>query len=111
LNSLPLSVRDDFSGSHPHRIVLTIQVDPRLVQGDDVMSLTRYLYRKDAQELTGPVDPDPLLLGGQQMGDSSQMPNCKANRVNQVPTHSGSKKAVPSGELAYRRKRIIRKSR
>jgi hypothetical protein len=75
------------------------------------MPLARHLYREDAQELTGHVDPDPLLLGGQQMGETSQMPNCKAKRVSQVPVHSGSKKAGPSGELAYRRKRIIRTSR
>jgi hypothetical protein len=111
LNSLPLSVGDDFSGSHPYQIVLTIQVDPGLVQGGDVMSLGCHLYRKDAQEFRGHVNPDPLLLGGQKMGDSLQMPNYKVKRVNQVPVDSGSRKAVPSGELAYRRKWIIRKSR
>jgi hypothetical protein len=74
------------------------------------MPVARHLYREDAQELTGPVEPDPLQRGGQKMGDPSQMPNCKAKRVSQVPVHSGSRKAVPSRELAYRRKRIIRKS-
>jgi hypothetical protein len=88
-----------------------MQVDPRLIQGDDVMPLACHLYREDAQELTGHVEPDPLLLGGHKMADSSQIPNCKAKRVRQVPVHSGSRKAGPSGELAYRRKRIIRKIR
>jgi hypothetical protein len=75
------------------------------------MPLARHLYREDAQKLTRHVDPDPLLLGGQKMVDPSRMPNWKAKRVRQVPVHSGSRKAIPPGELAHRRKRIIRKSR
>jgi hypothetical protein len=74
------------------------------------MPLARHLYREDVQELTGHVDPDPLLLGGQQMWEPSQMPNWKAKRVSQVPMHNGSRKASPSRKFAFRRKRIFSKS-
>jgi hypothetical protein len=39
------------------------------------MPLARALHREDAQQLAGHVDPDPLLLRIQQMGDPSQMLN------------------------------------
>jgi hypothetical protein len=39
------------------------------------MPLARSLDREDAQQLTCPVVPDPLLLRIQQIGDPSQMLN------------------------------------
>jgi hypothetical protein len=39
------------------------------------MPLARALDGEDAQQLAGPVDPDPLLLRIQQMGDPSQVLN------------------------------------
>jgi hypothetical protein len=39
------------------------------------MPLGPALDREDAQQLAGHVDPDPLLLRIQQMGDPSQMLN------------------------------------
>jgi hypothetical protein len=39
------------------------------------MPLARALHGDDAQQLAGHVDPDPLLLRIQQMGDPSQILN------------------------------------
>jgi hypothetical protein len=39
------------------------------------MLLARALHREDAQQPTGHVDPDPLSLRIQQMGDPSQLLN------------------------------------
>jgi hypothetical protein len=59
--------------------VFAAQVKPWLIQRYQIMTLARALDREDPQELqrqlTGHVDPDPLLVRIQQMGDPSQMLN------------------------------------
>jgi hypothetical protein len=41
--------QNNFSGSGPHQIMLIEQINPRLVQGDHVVSLARALHREDLQ--------------------------------------------------------------
>jgi hypothetical protein len=40
---VPLPIDNNFSGSRPHQIMLTEQINPRLVQGDNVVPLARAL--------------------------------------------------------------------
>jgi hypothetical protein len=49
LNGVPLPVDNNFSGNGPHQIMPTEQIYPRLVQGDNVISLARALHREDLQ--------------------------------------------------------------
>jgi hypothetical protein len=49
LNCVPLPIDNNFSGSGPHQIMLTEQINPRLVQGDNVVLLGRALHREDLQ--------------------------------------------------------------
>jgi hypothetical protein len=41
--------RQQFPGSGPHQVMLTEQINPRLVQGDNVVPLARALHREDLQ--------------------------------------------------------------
>jgi hypothetical protein len=49
LNCVPIPIDNNFSGSGPHQIMLTERINPRLVQGDNVVPLARALYREDLQ--------------------------------------------------------------
>jgi hypothetical protein len=40
---------NNFSGSGPHQIMLTEQINPQLVQGDNIVPLARALRREDLQ--------------------------------------------------------------
>jgi hypothetical protein len=46
-----------------------------LIQRYHIMPLARALEREDGQQLTGHLDPDPLVFRIQQMGDPSQILN------------------------------------
>jgi hypothetical protein len=46
---MPLPIDNNFSGSGLHQIMLTEQINPRLVQGDNVMPVARALHREDLQ--------------------------------------------------------------
>jgi hypothetical protein len=62
LNCLPLHIDNNFSGGGPHRIVLTEQINPRLVQGDNVVPLARALHQEDLQSFDCHLDPNLLLF-------------------------------------------------
>jgi hypothetical protein len=49
LNCVPLVIDNNFSGSGPHQIMLTKQINPRIVQGDTLVLLARALHREDLQ--------------------------------------------------------------
>jgi hypothetical protein len=49
LNDVPLPVGNNSSGNGPHQVKLTEQINPRLVQGDNVMPLARALHREGLQ--------------------------------------------------------------
>jgi hypothetical protein len=68
LNSVPLSVGNDFSTCEPQSIVFTAQADPKLVRHDNVMLLVGVPFLEDAQQLTGSVHPHLLLFDGQKAG-------------------------------------------
>jgi hypothetical protein len=53
--------------------MLTEQMNPRLVQGDNVVPLARALHREDLQLFDCHLDPNLLLLRRQKVGDPSKM--------------------------------------
>jgi hypothetical protein len=53
------------------------QTMTHLIQRYQVMSLAPALDREDAQQVIGYVDPDPLLLRIQQIGDPPRMLNAE----------------------------------
>jgi hypothetical protein len=49
LNYVLLPIENKFSGSGPHQIMPIEQINPQLVQGDNVVPLARALHREDLQ--------------------------------------------------------------
>jgi hypothetical protein len=62
LNFVPLPIDNNFSGIGPHQIMLTEQINLRLVQGDNVVPLVRALHREDLQWFDCHLDPNLLLF-------------------------------------------------
>jgi hypothetical protein len=73
LNCVPLPIDNNFSVSRPHQIMFTEQINPRLIQGDNVVSLARALHREDLQQFDCHLDRNLLLLCRQKVGDPSKM--------------------------------------
>jgi hypothetical protein len=46
---MPLPIDNNFSGSGPYQIMSTEQINPQLVQGDNVVPLVRAVHREDLQ--------------------------------------------------------------
>jgi hypothetical protein len=53
--------------------MLTEQINPRLIQGDNVVPLARALHREGLQEFDCHLDPNPLLFRRQKVGNTSKI--------------------------------------
>jgi hypothetical protein len=58
--------------------MLTEQINPRLVQDDNVVPLAHALHREDLQWFDCHLDPNLLLFHGQNAGDPSKMSHREA---------------------------------
>jgi hypothetical protein len=58
--------------------MLTEQINPRLVQNDNVVSPARVLYREDLQQFDCHLDPNLLLFRRQKVGDPLKMSHREA---------------------------------
>jgi hypothetical protein len=58
--------------------MLTEQINPQLVQGDNVVPLALALHREDRQWFDCHLDPNLLLFHRQKVGEPSKMLHCKA---------------------------------
>jgi hypothetical protein len=109
LNCVPLPIDNNFYGRGPHQIMLTKQINPRLVQGDNVVPLARALNREDLQEFDCHLDSNLLLFRRQNVGHPSKMSYREAKWLREVPVpvpvHGGSRETDPPRKLAHRRKR------
>jgi hypothetical protein len=58
--------------------MLAEQINPRLVQGDNVVPLARVLHREDLQEFDCHLDPNLLLFRRQKVEDPSKISHREA---------------------------------
>jgi hypothetical protein len=58
--------------------MLTEQINPRLIQCDNVVPLARALHREDLQKFDCHLDPNLLLFRRQKVGDPSKMSHGEA---------------------------------
>jgi hypothetical protein len=58
--------------------MLTEQINPRLVQGDNIVPLARALHREDLQWFDCHMDPNLLLFRRQEVGDPSKVSHREA---------------------------------
>jgi hypothetical protein len=65
---MPLPIDNNFSGSGRHRIMLTEQINPQIVQGDNVVPLAGALHREDLQWFDCHLDPNLLLFRHEKLG-------------------------------------------
>jgi hypothetical protein len=91
--------------------MLTEQINPQFVHGDNVMPLVRALHQEDLQELDCHQDPNLLLFRCQKVEDQSKVSHCEAKWLREVPVHGGSQKTDAPRKLAHRRKRKFGKGR
>jgi hypothetical protein len=73
LNCVPLPINNNFSGSRPHQITLTEQINPRLVQGDNAVPLARASHREDLRWFDCHLDPNLFQFRRQKVGNPSKM--------------------------------------
>jgi hypothetical protein len=62
-----LPIDNNFSGSGPHQIMLTEQINPQLVHGDNVVPLARALHRENLEQFDCHLDPNLLLFRRQKV--------------------------------------------
>jgi hypothetical protein len=58
--------------------MFTKQINPRLVQGDNVVPLAPAFHREDLQWFDCHLDPNLLLFRRQKVGDASKMSHLEA---------------------------------
>jgi hypothetical protein len=73
-----LPIDNSFSGTGPHQIMLTEQINPQLVQGDNIVPLVLALHREHVQYFDRHLDPKLLLFRRQKVGDPSKMSHREA---------------------------------